>query len=148
MEGIDKRLANLRPAKKGEVRNPNGVNISKEIREARRYTIEEVESLIRRLFFLTEAETEAILESSVATNVERMFASVILASIKKGDVTAASFLLDRAGCRLPPLSSLPKLTEKDLSDTSDSELLELNRKAVELIANSLGTKGDEKLLSF
>lgn len=88
---------NLRPAKKGEVRNPHG-RPRKYVSELRAqgYKISEVNDAIQVLMSMTLDELKEVYTNPKATVLEKTIASAIRKSIEKGSLYSIETLLTRA----------------------------------------------------
>ena len=87
---------NLIPAKKGEVRNPNGrprkyVSLLKE----QGYKISEVNDAIQALLSMDIEELTKVLENPKATILELTIAKAMIQSLKKGSLYSMETLLTR-----------------------------------------------------
>lgn len=87
---------NLIPAKKGEVRNPNGRprKFVSELR-AQGYKVSEVNDAIQVLMSMTVDELKEVYQDPKATVLEKTIASAIRKSIEKGSLYSIETLLTR-----------------------------------------------------
>lgn len=102
---------NLIPAKKGEVRNPNGrprkyVSLLKE----QGYKISEVNDAIQALLSMDIEELTNVLENPKATILELTIAKAMIQSLKKGSLYSMETLLTR-------VYGKPKETQQVQSDS-------------------------------
>lgn len=87
---------NLKPAQKGEVRNPNG-RPRKFVSELKSqgYKLSEVNDAIQVLMSMTIDELKDVYENKQATVLEKTVASAIKKSIEKGSLYSIETLLTR-----------------------------------------------------
>jgi len=114
---------NLIPAKKGEVRNPNGrprkyVSLLKE----QGYKISEVNDAIQALLSMDIEELTKVLENPKATILELTIAKAMIQSLKKGSLYSMETLLTR-------VYGKPKETQQVQSD-SKIEVVFVNGKTI------------------
>lgn len=114
---------NLIPAKKGEVRNPNGrprkyVSLLKE----QGYKISEVNDAIQALLSMDIEELTKVLENPKATILELTIAKAMIQSLKKGSLYSMETLLTR-------VYGKPKETQQVQSD-SRIEVVFVNGKTI------------------
>ena len=114
---------NLIPAKKGEVRNPNGrprkyVSLLKE----QGYKISEVNDAIQALLSMDIEELTKVLENPKATILELTIAKAMIQSLKKGSLYSMETLLTRVYGR-------PKEVQQ-VSTDSKIEVIFVNGKTI------------------
>ena len=87
---------NLKPAQKGEIRNPNG-RPRKFVSELKSqgYKLSEVNDAIQVLMSMTIDELKDVYENKQATVLEKTVASAIKKSIEKGSLYSIETLLTR-----------------------------------------------------
>lgn len=140
-DGKSKRISNLKPAKPGEVRNPKGTNVPKDIAEMRKFTNQDVERKIHVLLQMTEDELKGKLEEPDTRNIEKLLGTVLSKAMSFGCVVRGSWILERAGCRLPPqLKAAAELSSSgfELADMSDEDFLILSEKAISEMKRRFG----------
>lgn len=90
-----KKYPNLKPAKKGEVRNPAGrPALPVELKQARKARRVDIELKLEKFMELPYSELLEINKSLKASVFERILAAVIINGIKQGDQTRLQFILD------------------------------------------------------
>lgn len=139
-----KRLANLKPIKPGEVRNPHGSTVPKDIRELRQYTNNDVERKLHALLQLNTTQLKERLESPQTKNLERLLGVVLYKAMATADVTRASFILERAGCRLPPMVQPIALTvsAQSLREMPQGQLIDLGQQAIQVLQAAQQAQGE------
>jgi len=136
---INKGWANLRPPKLGEIRNPTGTKVPKDVRELRRITSHDVDRKLHKLLQMDQKELQSRLESPDTKMIEKMLAMMIWRAVQHADVVRANFVLERAGCRLPPQVQPVALRIEQVAGASDGELLRANERAVAILAEHYKT---------
>lgn len=104
-----KQLANLRPAKKGEVRNPKGIHahpLAEALINLRKFTLEEYRVVIEETLMGNIAGLQKMVKESEATNSKTSALRVgvamsILKAIKRGDHTVFEQLASRIVGKIP-----------------------------------------------
>lgn len=136
LTGKEKRLANLKPAKPGEVRNPNGSSVPKDIRALRTYTNADVERKLHKLLQMNTVELKTLLESAQVSTIERLLGMIIYKGIAQGDTVRAAFVLERAGCRLPPMPQPININMhlSNIQNMSTPDLIDLGEEAIRVLA--------------
>lgn len=141
-------LANLKPAKPGDVRNPGGVNVPKDIAEMRRFTNQDVERKIHFLLQMNAEELKAKLAEQATRNLEKLLGMVLYKAMANACVVRGSWILERAGCRLPPqLKASNELGNVgfELTDMSDEDFLVLGEKTVAEMKRRFGTNKKQRV---
>jgi len=125
LTGIEKRMANLKPIKKGEVKNPNGrPRLLRSILKDQGYTMVDIHCTIKGMLYMTRDELEKFFESEQATVLEKMVGSAIISDMEKGQLVNFDSLVSRVWGR--PKENV-ELTGKDGEaiklDVSDDQAL-------------------------
>lgn len=92
----EKQLANLKPIKKGEVRNPEGGRAHSP--ETKMMKLLTQKSMVRIINLIAQGDVAALrkmAKDESNTALEMMFASVVIKIISKGDMDALDKLLNR-----------------------------------------------------
>ncbi len=87
----EKSKKNLRPVKKGEVRNPTGTN-----GRDGTLTKDNVSQLISKFASKTREELHAVVQDPASTAIQITVASILAQAMKSGDYTRLEFLLTRS----------------------------------------------------
>lgn len=105
-----KQLANLRPAKKGEIRNPKGVHshgpITQMLANLKKFTLDEYRVVIEQTLMGNLASLEKIVKESKAEDsptsaLQVGVATSILKAISRGDHTVFEALASRIIGKIP-----------------------------------------------
>lgn len=142
----EKSLKNLTPFQSGVSGNPSGrPKLPEDIARARQVTNQDVERSIHAMLQMTEAELSVVLGQPETKNLDRLLASILEKGMK-GDIFRASFILDRAGARLPQ-APIQINIQKQLENLPTQELAELGKKAIIVLEAShkslpVGLKND------
>lgn len=131
-----KSLANLKPFKQGVSGNAGGQKkIPEDIKAARAQNNDDVERIIHRCFAMTRSQLAQMMVSDQVPSLQLLIGGIVQTAVNKADHVRATFLLERAGCRLPPLSDLGNLPE-DLSGMTLEDLMGLCAEAMEVLKTS------------
>jgi hypothetical protein len=134
----EKSLANLKPFKPGQSGNPGGQpKVPDDLRKARLHNNEEVERSIHKFFNMTRGELRGMLEDDDTPVVDVLVGGIVAKAVSTACHTRATFLLERAGCRLPPHGALFNIN-LELASMSLEDLQSLAREAMEVLAESNG----------
>jgi hypothetical protein len=96
------QLANLRPIKPGEVRNPNGGRAHDPVKQAlRNLTIKEYREVIEVALRSNVAGLKAFLSDKNASAIQVAIASGLLKSFLRGDVSVLEMLASRLIGKVP-----------------------------------------------
>ena len=138
--------ANLRPAQPGEVRNPHGGRVPKDIREMRQYNLADVERKLNTLLQMNIEQLTARMKAPETKNMERMLGMILHKAIANADPVRASFILDRAGHRLPNQVQPVAMAVQNLSQMPNSELIELGTAAISVLQglNALNPSNEDQ----
>jgi len=128
---------NIKPPVKGEVRNPEGrrSHVPADIRELRKFTNEDVERNLHKLLHMNTKELTARMMVDDCKNLERLLGVMLHRAIATADVQRAAFVLERAGCRLPPMITPLSINMQisNIQDMSNTDLIDLAREAITVI---------------
>jgi hypothetical protein len=88
---------NLIPAKKGEVRNPNGrpKKYVTQLKESG-YKLSEINDTIQAMMAMSTDELKEVWDNPKATILEKTIANAMMTSLKKGSLYSLETLLSRA----------------------------------------------------
>lgn len=90
-----KQLANLRPVKKGEIRNKKGINASPLVQRLRKVTQHDVEEIGSMLVLGEQEKLPQIKDNPKDSPLRAMMASVAMEAIADGDEKKMNAILDR-----------------------------------------------------
>lgn len=137
----DRRLANLKPIQPGEVRNPTGSKVPKDIQKLRTYTNNDVERKLHMLLQMPLYVLKQRLESHESSAMEKLLGTIIYKGISQGDTVRAAFILERAGCRLPPMAQPLNINMhiSNIQNLSNSELIDLGAEAIRVLKSATDT---------
>jgi hypothetical protein len=123
---------NLRPAKKGEVRNPLG-------RPKSVFTGWDSERIHQTMLTKTRIELEEIIKNPKSIAAEIAIAQTLLTSMAAGDPSKLEYVLSRAiGKVAEKIEQDIKTTNMNLHLMSDEQLLAISREAIKVIENNDG----------
>ncbi len=128
------RLKGLRPAKKGEVRNPNGKNgptgLPAEVRLERRQNLIGLIRLVSRYMTMTNEQCQQHLASPGATRLEEIINGTINRAAE-GDVNCFKYLMEIIAGKPPETDDEP-FSEEDLRILKRIQDLRLIKEATEV----------------
>ena len=92
----EKSLANLKPAKPGEVRNPSGgLKLPPEVKAARKHNQITVANLLNKFMSMSNSELKDLIKEDSSPVLDMMIAKVVAGAIDHGDHSRLNFILDR-----------------------------------------------------
>lgn len=95
-DGIAKRMKNLKPAKKGEVRNPNGARAHNGLKaQLKKLTTKELADMIELVMTKPVSELQKIAQNPQEISLKVGIASAMVRMINKGDFDTLERMLQR-----------------------------------------------------
>lgn len=121
-----KQIANLRPAKKGEVRNPLGAGShNKEIKAIKALTQKEIADVGTLLLGGNESTLNEARMNPDSSVLKVWICSIAENAIKKGDATAFNALLDRIVGKVKEDNRLTVIAEQGVPHMTEEEAAKL-----------------------
>jgi len=125
-----KSLANLKPIKKGEIRNPRGSN-NPELTRLRKMTAFEIQELISVLFRKSEKEIRLIEKNKEEGAFRRWICKMVLVGMETADEKRMTLLLDRMVGKVSDKIQVFGPDEKpDVENLTEAEEVELAKRCL------------------
>lgn len=133
-------IKNLKPIKPGEVRNPLGNNsVSQEVRDLRRYTNKEIELTIHSMLRMKMPELRTTLEDEGKTALQKLVGSILWKAIAGADTGRATWILERAGNRLPAVVQPVAMQIQNIGSMTNEELYALGQQALDVLRENIAS---------
>jgi hypothetical protein len=95
-EGKEKRLKNLKPAKKGEVRNPHGARAHNGLKATlKKLSRDELKNLVEMVLTQPVSKLQELAQDKTASAIKVGLASAMIRMINKGDYLTLESMLQR-----------------------------------------------------
>lgn len=124
-----KQLANLRPIKKGEIRNPNGGRSHNPIlRALRNLTRDEFAKMIELAVLNNVAGLKAVVSDPNSSALQVGIAMAMLKASSKGDWTIIESIVSRVIGKMPDLIEMKTNNETTVTVLDHAKIVEANKK--------------------